>query len=78
MWILVGSAPEILRAMEYGKHVDLVGFDVVNDTVRPFDDFSDLLHFILRDRPTGQGELTDLLGSPGHTLQGSKFPRAKP
>jgi hypothetical protein len=50
--------------MDHGEHVDLAGFDVIDDSVRPFDDFPDLRSFVLRNHPAGEREIADLLGPP--------------
>lgn len=45
-----GSEDDVSCSMEHCKHVDLIGFDVIDDTIRPFNDLADLFHLILRHR----------------------------
>lgn len=54
--------------MDYGKHVDLIGFDVVNNSKRPFQNLPDLRDAKFRDLASRQRERRDLLGAPGQAV----------
>lgn len=49
--------------MNHGEHVNLVRLDEVDDPVRPFDDFANLIHLVFGNEPTRLRERTDLLGA---------------
>ncbi len=49
--------------MDHGKNIDPVGLDVVNEAVRTFQNFPNLLVLELRDDAPRQGEVSNLLGA---------------
>jgi hypothetical protein len=44
---------DLLRSMNHRKHVNLIWFDIIDDTVRTLNDFTDLSCFIFLNNPTG-------------------------
>jgi len=58
----------LLRGVDNCQDVDLVRLDVVNDPVRPFEDFADLAEFELRNRTSGLWKLGDLLRSSAQAV----------
>lgn len=46
--------------MNHGQDVYLFGQHAIDDSVRTFYDFSDIREIKFRNRPAGQGELTNL------------------
>ena len=61
-----------LRSVDYSDNVHLVGLDVINDSVGAFQNFPYLWELDFRDDAAGLGEGSDLLGTPGETVNDSQ------
>ena len=51
----------VLRAVDHGEDVDLIGFDVVDQPVRAAEYFPYLVDIVFGDAPPCQRECPDLL-----------------
>lgn len=51
----------LLGGVYYGKDIDLVGLDMVDDPVGAFEDLPDLFELELRDWPSRKRKLSNLL-----------------
>lgn len=60
--VFCACAQDISGAVNHRNDVDLVGFDVVNDAVRPLDQFSNLLQIIFWHATTRERSIGNLLG----------------
>jgi hypothetical protein len=58
----------LLCAVDDGKHVDLIGLDVVDDSKGRFQNLPDLRDAEFRDLTARQGEFSDLLRAPGQPV----------
>jgi hypothetical protein len=54
---LAAISQAILSAMQNGKHINTISFDVVNNPIILFNNFTNLLETILRDFSAGKGEI---------------------
>ena len=61
-----------LRSVDDSDNVHLVGFDVIDDSVRTFQNFPYLREFNFRDDAAGLGESADLLGASGEAVNDSQ------
>jgi hypothetical protein len=57
--------------MKYGKYVDLIWLQVVNDSVWPLDHFAELGHLKLCYHPAGKRKICNLLRAPSQTIDSS-------
>jgi hypothetical protein len=58
--------------MDNGEHIHLAGLDVVDDTVGPFEDLSNLTVLELRDDAAGHREFGNPLGSRRQAVNDSQ------
>lgn len=57
-----------MRPMKYDEHIDLVGLNVIDDSISPFNDLPNLFHVKFKYCPAGEGKLTDLLRATGEPI----------
>ena len=62
----------LLRSVDHGDHINLVGLDVIDDPEGAFQHFPYLREFDFRDDAAGLGEIADLLGASGETINDSQ------
>jgi hypothetical protein len=58
----------LARAMDDGHHIYPIGPDAVDDAIRPFKHFSEILPLKLRHHATRARERADLHGPPGEAI----------
>jgi len=71
-WRLLLAGWDLLCAVDDGEHIDLVSFDVVDDSKGTFDYLSDLGDPEFRDFAPRQGELSNLLGASGQPVNNAQ------
>ena len=62
----------LLRSVDHGDHINLVGLDVIDDPEGAFQHFPYLREIDFRDDAAGLGEIADLLGTSGETINDSQ------
>ena len=61
-----------MRSVDDSDNVHLVGCDVIDDSVRAFQNFRYLREFNFRDDTSGLGKSADLLGAYGQAVNDSQ------
>ena len=62
----------LLQSVNHSDNVHLVGLDVIDDSIGAFQDFPYLCEIDFRDDAAGLGEVADLLGASGETVNDSQ------
>ena len=65
---LLLTGRNLLSAVDDGQHVDLIGFEVVDNPERPFHNLTNLRDAKFCHLAPGQGELGNLLRAPGQAI----------